>query len=252
MSTLIFGKGFVGNATASILQSDIVWHDPAQGYTCENLQTVERVIICVPTPSFTNGLDHTAVIDCLLFLAKNNWTGPVAVRSTCMPTAFASMLYIHANLIYWPEFLREAHALSDAANPTQVVIGGEYNNTLDWKNWLDLQQHAIDAAWTLTDIYTASMIKLGINAALAAKVTMFNSLYAATQQVSGNWETVRDCVGRDSRIGMGQSAVPGPDGLFGFGGKCLPKDLNALSTILADDKFLQGILLQNTHVRNNK
>ena len=32
----------------------------------------------------------------------------------------------------------------------------------------------------------------------------------------------------DERIGKSHLKVPGPDGYSGFGGKCFPKDLNAL------------------------
>ncbi|HAI39420.1 MAG TPA: hypothetical protein DCM40_15565 [Maribacter sp.] len=32
----------------------------------------------------------------------------------------------------------------------------------------------------------------------------------------------------DSRVGHSHITVPGPDGRFGFGGHCFPKDLNAM------------------------
>ena len=32
----------------------------------------------------------------------------------------------------------------------------------------------------------------------------------------------------DERLGKSHWAVPGPDGKFGFGGSCFPKDINAL------------------------
>ena len=32
----------------------------------------------------------------------------------------------------------------------------------------------------------------------------------------------------DERLGKSHWAVPGPDGHFGFGGSCFPKDINAL------------------------
>ena len=33
---------------------------------------------------------------------------------------------------------------------------------------------------------------------------------------------------RDGRIGHSHLAVPGPDGKFGFGGSCFPKDVQAM------------------------
>ena len=32
----------------------------------------------------------------------------------------------------------------------------------------------------------------------------------------------------DSRLGNSHFAVPGPDGEFGFGGSCFPKDINSI------------------------
>lgn len=250
MSTLIFGNGFVGRATASIIPGDIVWHDPAQGHVARDLQGINRAVICVPTPGHAMGLDHTAVYDCLISLASRGWTGPVAVRSTCMPLAFDSMLTINANLVYWPEFLRESHATTDAATPPQVILGGEDHVVHEWRVLLRGNGHAPDAIWTLTDIKTAALIKLGINAALAAKVMMFNSLHAAAVRVGADWESVRIGVGYDPRIGTGQTAVPGPDGRMGFGGKCLPKDTGAVAAMLTDDRFLRGLIEQNERLRD--
>jgi UDPglucose 6-dehydrogenase len=249
MSTLIFGKGFVGKATAGIVGDDVIWHDPALGHEVNDLSNIDRVLICVPTPAGTNGLDHTAVYDCLTHLKNCDWAGPVAVRCTCTPAALENMLTLNENLVYWPEFLRERTAMQDALNPVKVVLGGTDTNVRKWELWLRGIGHAKDAIWTITDLKTAALIKVGHNAALAAKVMMFNSLYKACQDIGADWESVRLGVGSDPRIGTGQTVVPGPDGHFGFGGKCLPKDLGALAAMLPDDQFLSGITTQNTAIR---
>jgi UDPglucose 6-dehydrogenase len=38
----------------------------------------------------------------------------------------------------------------------------------------------------------------------------------------------------DQRIGDSHMRVPGPDGTFGFGGHCLPKDTEALLSLSKD------------------
>ena len=43
-----------------------------------------------------------------------------------------------------------------------------------------------------------------------------------------SWEQFTDMLKRDPRVGDSHMQVPGPDGQFGFGGHCLPKDTKAL------------------------
>ena len=50
--------------------------------------------------------------------------------------------------------------------------------------------------------------------------------------------------------------VPGPDGDFGFGGHCLPKDLSALISVAdefeVDVDVLRSVLVTNDRVRENR
>ena len=60
----------------------------------------------------------------------------------------------------------------------------------------------------------------------------------------------------DQRIGKSHLAVPGPDGDFGFGGHCFPKDLAAMIFFAnnsgADDYFLKAVEIFNRGIRTNK
>ena len=53
----------------------------------------------------------------------------------------------------------------------------------------------------------------------------------------------------DKRIGLSHINVPGPDGKFGFGGTCFPKDTNGL---LSDMKKqgMKSFILENAVIRN--
>ena len=47
--------------------------------------------------------------------------------------------------------------------------------------------------------------------------------------------------------------VPGPDGKFGYGGKCFPKDIEAFKTELGDSSFaklLNDVAFLNSKFRN--
>ena len=57
----------------------------------------------------------------------------------------------------------------------------------------------------------------------------------------------------DNRIGHTHLAVPGPDGKFGFGGSCFPKDIQAMinfaKTMDINPKVLEGTWAKNLEVR---
>ena len=251
MSILIFGQGYVGQATASLFKyrDPVVWHDPDKGLRASGIRDISRAIICVPTPSGESGLDITAVLESLEYLESRGFEGSVAIRST-LDFKFLTYVQTRIPLIYWPEFLRQAHAESDFFDPVQVVLGGPDSLVHDWRLWLRSFDYAPNSIWTLTDIASALLIKLGTNTALAAKIIMFNSLYEACQMHGADWAGVRAGVGLDPRIGSGQTMVPGPDGQHGYGGKCLPKDVGALSAMLPDDEFLKALITRNERLRD--
>ena len=60
----------------------------------------------------------------------------------------------------------------------------------------------------------------------------------------------------DKRLGNSHWNVPGPDGDFGYGGHCFPKDIGALkylaNKIGIDTLVLDGIINKNNEVRINR
>lgn len=251
MSMVLFGKGFVGKATALILGDEPAWHDPAKGHVLDDFGSFRYAVICVPTPGVDGGLDHSAIEDCKSLLLDKGFCGTMVVRSTCQPWYLTRLAAEYGSVVYWPEFLRERHAEEDSLNPRQVIVGGPLAVATDWCRRIKRSGYGIGVEWTVTDLQTAAVIKLGLNSALAAKVMMFNALRDACTATGADWETVRHAVGNDPRIGSEHTMVPGPDGKRGFGGKCLPKDLGSFRELVPDDAFVAGILSRNREVRDD-
>jgi UDPglucose 6-dehydrogenase len=89
------------------------------------------------------------------------------------------------------------------------------------------QQHLGDNV-VYCGIGEASLAKYTINCFMSTKVTFMNEVYQLAQAMNLNYDNVAAMVKMDHRIGNSHMQVPGPDGNFGFGGACFPKDTSAM------------------------
>ena len=73
------------------------------------------------------------------------------------------------------------------------------------------------------------MAKYIINTFLATKVIFMNEMAQLAEASGLRWDTIRHLIALDERrFGNSHTQVPGPDGQYGFGGACFPKDTAAL------------------------
>ena len=84
------------------------------------------------------------------------------------------------------------------------------------------------------------------------KVVFFNELYDLYNQTSGvSFDALTEMVSLDPRIGNTHLQVPGPEGGFGFGGMCFPKDTKAFVEFSKKHKkelklLRKAIIINNT------
>ena len=113
-----------------------------------------------------------------------------------------------------------------------------------------------DVDYFCTTFTTSELIKYFINCFLASKVSFANEFYQICDSLGADYSRVVSGALLDKRIGTSHLSVPGPDGDFGFGGHCFPKDLNAMihaaEKLDIDPTILKATKLKNTEVRNNK
>ncbi len=133
-----------------------------------------------------------------------------------------------------PEFLREGQAVFDFMEPDRIVLGFEDSLT---RQFLD----DIYAPWSCEKLYvntrTAEFIKYANNALLAVQISAINEIANVAAALGGvdmmdvvrgvhldkRWNPLRED-GMRVRPGILAYLVPG----CGFGGSCLPKDVEAL------------------------
>lgn len=256
----VIGSGFVGSSVINGFNTKTVeqWVvDPAKtSTTIEDLckAKVDIAFICVPTPqSNTGAVDVSIVEDVLHDLENNAYKGIVVIKSTITPDHVRRFKkHCKLNVVYNPEFLTEANAWNDFINPQMQVLGGAWKDCEAVERAYVKHSNVKIVPTFKTDIVSASLLKYTINSWLATKVTFMNELYKL-HQVSGaktSWEQFTDMLQRDNRVGNSHLRVPGPDGSFGFGGHCFPKDTAALLAYAESQDVDLSVLAQAVEKNN--
>ena len=254
----IIGKGFVGSAVANGFDIDCEQTIVDPKYTDNQIADTldsKLIFVCVPTPVAEDGSCDTSIVkDVLIELSMRDYKGVVVVKSTIIPD------YLHEfkkefdlKIVYNPEFLTESNANEDFKNPPFQVFGGKWRDCeVVEKAYLRHSSVRIVPTFKV-DLTTASLLKYTINSWLATKVVFFNELHKLQQASSSmvSWEQFTDMLTRDPRIGDSHMKVPGPDGEFGFGGHCFPKDTKALINY-AQSKNIKLSLLEKAVSKNKK
>jgi UDPglucose 6-dehydrogenase len=261
----IVGYGFVGFAVETGLQSvaEIRVYDKYKD--TENLDSVvdnsEIIFICLPTPTdFSTGETDLSIIKEELKninkLSKKSKT--IVIKSTVPPGSTESFQkkYPKHTFVFSPEFLTEKNFINDFLEQDRIILGIPFsyphvNNILKLENLFKkftLQQKT-PAEIIKTQTSTAEMVKYMSNCFLATKVMFFNEMYEICKSMNISYDEAANLTSKDKRIGKSHTQVPGVDGLFGFGGKCFPKDLNSL-IFFAKQNNLDPMILESVWTKN--
>lgn len=237
MSIGIIGVGAIGEKLVegfTDLGHDVVAYDTDPGrraaldYTTREPDEMGSecsfVLVAVPTPTTANGGSTRHVRAALSALGEPDAT--VVLRSTMPPGSTHSLAQaFDLPLVYAPEFLRDRAPVSDFFNPDRTVVAGPEPERSEV---LDLLTHRdIDAGEVIEceDYLTAELGKYAHNALFATKVSFANQIRLVCEETGADVETVMDIVVADHRnTGSHLDPTLGP-----YAGKCLPKDLEALT-----------------------
>lgn len=254
---VIAGYGPVGVAVEAALSIhphvETFIDDPLLGHVYDPCigDPVDGVVVCVATPSRQNGFCDCTNVDNVFnkygfktkFLVKSA-VDPVYISESSPPQTTIS-----------PEFLRG----TTGANPTDEFINQEFaiygGGQMRW--WHEVFKPCLPKLKDVRFISAeqAAFAKYVENAFLATKVSFFNQMsmiYTAMQ--FQDFDVMVDAISIDPRIGISHTQVPGPDGKYGYGGHCFPKDVSAITesgeACGADVSFLRNMQAFNALIRN--
>ena len=258
----IIGQGFVGNAVYQKFKNhyDVLTYDLDDSKCNATFRKLSRecetIFICLPTPMDAGGRCNVSIVELELVglnsqSARYDRTKTIVIKSTVSPgtTERWNKQYKNLNIVFNPEFLTERNAVDDYENQKRIILGGPRPTTTEIKQIFSKvfpKAHIIK-----TDSTHAEMVKYLTNSFLATKVSFANEMYQICEGLGVDYDKVIEYATQDERLGDSHWNVPGPDGDFGYGGHCFPKDVKALM-VVAEDMDIIPLMLAATDVKNNE
>ena len=215
--------------------ADIKVYDKDESKSTHSLSdtlTSEFIFVSVPTPSNPDGsISLSVVYDVFdeISLLNPRKDNIILLRSTVTPgtTRKLKNRYRNLNIVFNPEFLTERSAKFDFINQSRFILGGKKRD-VDRVADLYIWRFGETTPIIKTTYETAELIKYMNNCFFATKVSFLNEMYQIANSCGVDWDMAVEGFVRDGRIGHSHMNVPGPDGRFGFGGSCFPKDIQAM------------------------
>lgn len=261
------GQGWIGKHYADDFENrsyQVVRYSLEEPYikNMEDIKECKIVFIAVPTPTTKHGFSYKPVEEALSNL-KDGTTA--VIKSTMLPGVtnklqekFPKLYVMHS-----PEFLREASAAHDAANPNRNIVGIPLD-TEEFKTRAQTVLSVLPKAKfeKIMPALEAEMVKYVGNCFLYSKVVMMNSFYDMVTAIGGNWENVREAMAEDPRIGESHTRPMHNSGhddserkdKRGAGGHCFIKDFEAFRRFNREnvgDEFSDQMIASMIDYNNN-
>ena len=257
----IIGQGYVGTALKEGFQDfyQVETYDKydlgksTHSKISDIVELSDVIFVCVPTPMRQDGSCYTGIVEEVIREINENANGQIVVIKSTVPPGTTDRIneeYSHTTTIFNPEFLTEANFIQDFKNQSRIILGGDRKGT----NIVRQIYSRIfpNATIVKTGAKHAEMVKYFTNCFLATKVSFANEMYNVCQQLDLDYDKIVEYATYDERLGKSHWAVPGPDGDFGYGGHCLPKDLSAIVSEFDTYGLLEAVEQVNDQVREDR
>jgi UDPglucose 6-dehydrogenase len=211
---------------AALFPDAALYDEPKSAGTRAEVNGCDLAFVAVPTPRAADGSCDTSVVE-----SVTEWleTPVIALRSTVsVGTTRRLATQYRKRVVFQPAYGPGAtpdHPFSDPRAVDWIIIGGEPADTsVVAQAWTGALGPGVTIRETTPE--TAELVKYMENTFLATKVLFCNEFFDIAQRFGVDYEQLREMWLLDPRIGRSHTAVH-PEAR-GFGGDCLPKDLDAI------------------------
>lgn len=237
INVAIIGCGVIGNALITWLNKyskniNILKLDPQKNYN-DSIEKADAIFISIHIPTENNGTQNLAPLKQIIKTCPNV---PIFIRTTLLPgTCDKLSCELNKKIYFMPEFLTERTAIEDFEKQSMIFTGEIelLKKIFIGKNYIQMSN------------IEAEITKYSHNVFGALKVTYFNGIYEYCKKNNANYDCVKQGILMSGYINETHTNVPGPDGKFGYGGKCFPKDVKAFINILDNNKLQEIITIMD-------
>lgn len=216
----IIGCGVIGSALKKWLEENtnhqVYVSDPFKGYN-DDISVCDVFFIQIHVPTEADGTQNLNTFREIISKLPDK---PIFIRTTILPGTSAKLSQeLNHHVYFMPEFLTERTSVNDF-KVQPMVFTAETELLKDifvGKEYIEMSS------------LEAEITKYTHNVFGALKVTYFNAVYDYCRQMGADFSKVHDGCLLSGYINNTHTQVPGPDGKFGYGGKCFPKDVNAFT-----------------------
>lgn len=237
----IVGGGVVGGAVKNFFHQAKVYDKYKKFDPLREVAKSRFIFICVPTP-YAQGLDLSMTDDAIANVV-NHLVDPsnqlIVIKSTVWPgtTQKYQDRYPETNFAFNPEFLRDRYANEDFLKNDRQIVGytKKTKNSPLVSELLEILPKA--PYQKILPAEVAEMIKYASNTYLATQVIFANQISDLCEIQGINYEEVKEPFLADKRVGKSHWEIWHTEASLinnrsepyrGYGGKCLPKELNTL------------------------
>lgn len=213
------------------------------------------IFLTLPTPPLPDGSADVSILLSVVeaiarfFAGEKSIDSKVIVNKSTVPVGTAqrmeTLLVTQAmshkrqvSVVSNPEFLREGFAVADFMAPSRIIIGTSSRQARQALKELYAPIVRRGVPFVFTDTRSAELTKCACNALLATKVSFINEIAAICERTGADVEEVRKGMGLDNRIGDAFLSAG-----MGYGGGCLPKDMQALIRCAIQTGFLPRVMV---------